>query len=129
MTPTFPRAGEAATTPQQVFLEALQALLLKMLNNTCPTKSVKLRAEDKPYITREIKILDTQRRRQYNLRGKSVLYTQLNERYVRKLKSATQEYLDKTVQSLMDSAPGKAYNILKRLGVQPGDRIDASSFE
>ena len=29
----------------------------------------------------------------------------------------------------MDSAPGKAYNILKRLGAQPGDRIDASSFE
>ena len=62
-------------------------------------------------------------------RGKSVYYTNLNERYVRKLKAATQDYLDKTVRTLMESAPGKAYSILKRLGAQPGDRIDASSFE
>ena len=57
------------------------------------------------------------------------MYSQLNERYGRKLKSATQDYLDKTVRTLMESAPGKAYAIMKRLGAQPGDRIDASSFE
>ena len=57
------------------------------------------------------------------------MYTSLNGRYVRKMKAATQDYLDKTVRTLMEPAPGKAYSILKRLGAQPGDRIDASSFE
>ena len=109
--------------------EALQALLLKMLNDTCPAKTVKLRTEDKPFITKELKILDRQRRREYNKRGKSVLYSQLNKRYVRKLRAATQDYLDKTVRTLFDSASGKAYSIMKRLGAQPGDRVDASSFE
>ena len=100
-----------------------------MLDDACPAKTVKLRTEDKPFITKETKVLDRQRRREYNKRGKSVYYTNLNERYVRKLKAATQDYLDKTVRTLMESAPGKAYSILKRLGAQPGDRIDASSFE
>ena len=29
----------------------------------------------------------------------------------------------------MKSAPGKAYSIMKNLCAQPGDRVDASSFE
>ena len=82
--------------------EALQALLLKMLDDTCPAKTVRLRTEDKPFITKEIKILDRQRRREYNKRGKSILYTNLNARYVKKLKAATQDYLDKTVRTLME---------------------------
>ena len=108
--------------------EAFQKVLLKMLDKTCPEKTVRLRTEDKPFITREIKILDRQRRREYNKRGKTWKYVELNERYLRKLKSATQEFLDKTVRTLMESAPGKAYSILKRLGAQPGDQVDASSF-
>ena len=86
---------------------ALQAILLRMLDDTCPAKTVKLRTEDKPFITKEIKVLDRQRRREYNKRGKSVLFTTLNDRYVRKMKAATQDYLNKTVRTLIESAPGK----------------------
>ena len=28
----------------------------------------------------------------------------------------------------METQPGKAYNVLKRLGAQPGDTVDADSF-
>ena len=117
---------EDTTTEQDL---ALQAVLLGMLDRACPTKTVKLRTEDKPYITQEIKILDRQRRREYNKRGKSLIYNELKVRYERKLKAATQDFLDKTVRSLMEANPGKAYTILKRLGAQPGDRVDACSFE
>ena len=109
--------------------EVLQTMLLNMLDKSCPTKTVKLRTEDKPYITKELKILDRQTRREYNRRGKSLRYLELKERYNRKFKVATQDFLDKSVRLLMESAPGKAYTILKRLGAQPGDKIDACCFE
>ena len=38
------------TTTQQD--EALQSLLIKILDDSCPTKTVRLRAMDKPYVTR-----------------------------------------------------------------------------
>ena len=109
--------------------EALQTILTDMLDKSCPLKSVKLRTEDKPYITQELKVLDRQRRREYEKRGKSKRYLDLKVRYDRKMKSAAQDFLDKSVRALMESAPGKAYRILKRLGAQPGDRLDAGSFE
>ena len=59
--------------------EALQSLLTRMLDKSCPTKTVLLRLWDKPYITRELKILDRQRKREYRLFGKSLKYLQLNE--------------------------------------------------
>ena len=115
------------TTTQQD--EAFQKVLLRILDKTCPVKTVRLRTEDKPYMTKEIKILDRQRRREYSKRGKSDKYLDLKKRYDKKMKAACQDFLDKNVRALLESAPGKAYAILKRLGAQPGDKIDATSFE
>ena len=109
--------------------EALQTLLTEMLDKTCPQKIVKVRTEDKPYITKELKILDRKRRREYRRHGKTDKYQDLNSRYAQKMKAASQDFLDKSVRSLMESAPGKAYGILKRMGAQPGDKLDAGSFE
>ena len=113
------------TTDQDV---ALQALLMEMLNASCPAKTVKLRPIDKPYITKEMKILDRRRKREYRLNGKSQKYLSLQTLYVRKLNSAAQNFLDKSVRALKDTEPGKAYGILKRLGAQPGDNVDAGVF-
>ena len=109
--------------------EALQALLARMLEDSLPTKTVKLRHTDKPYITHEIKVIDRRRRREYEKHGKSAKYLQLKTTYERKLKSATQNCLDKNVRALIETQPGKAYSILKRLGAQPGETADAGSFE
>ena len=114
------------TTTQQD--EALQSLLTRMLDDSCPTKTVRLRLTDKPFITRELKILDRQRKRAYRQVGKSQKYLLLNDRYERKLKAAAQNYLDKNVRAIKESDPGKAYSILKRLGAQPGE-TDACCFE
>ena len=45
--------------------DVLQIILTKMLDETCPTKTVRLGITDKPFVTKELKILDRQRRREY----------------------------------------------------------------
>ena len=108
--------------------EALQVLLTRMLQDSLPTKTVRLRHTDKPYITKEIKVIDRRRRREYEKHGKSTKYLQLKSTYDRKLKAATQNYLNKNVRALMETQPRKAYNVLKRLGAQPGETMDALSI-
>ena len=117
---------EETTTHQD---EALQRLLLKMLDDACPTKTVRLSTTDKMFITREIQIIDRQRKREYRKHGKSEKYQNINYLYSKKFQAATQDYLNKNVRRIMDSDPAKAYSIMKRLGAQPGDSIDASSFQ
>ena len=109
--------------------DALQALLSNMLEASLPTKTVKLRYNDKPFITQEIKVIDRKRRREYDKHGKSQKYLALNTVYERKLKAAKKAYLNRNVRALMDTEPGRAYSILKRLGAQPGDTGDAGTFD
>ena len=109
--------------------EALQKLLTEMLDESCPTKTVRLRMSDKPYITKELKTLDRQRKREYTKHGKSNRYISINKRYNQKLELAASEYLNKNVRAISESEPGKAYSLLKRLGAQPGDLLDAGSFQ
>ena len=109
--------------------EALQAVLARMLEVALPTKTVRLRYTDKPYITKEIKVIDRRRRREYDKNGKSQKYLHLTQVYKRKLDKETQKYLNKNVRALMETEPGRAYCILKRLGAKPGDTIDAATFD
>ena len=38
------------------------------------------------------------------------------------------KYLDKNLDALKETKPGKAYHILKKMGSQPGDCIDGNTF-
>ena len=109
--------------------KALQAVLSRMLDDALPTKTVRLRCSDKPYITQEIKKIDRRRRREYSKHGKSQKYLYLKQIFDRKLQDATKRYLDRNVRTLLETEPGKAYNVMKRLGAQPGDDVDAGSFQ
>ena len=93
--------------------EALQAVLARMLKDALPTKTVKLRYTDKPFITKEIKVIDRRRRREYEKNGKSQKYLNLTIVYKRKLNSETQKFLDRNVRALMETEPGRAYSILR----------------
>ena len=53
---------------------------------------------DKPFITREMKILDRRKKRQYFKKGKSEKYIKLKIKYDFKLKKAAEHYLDKKYQ-------------------------------
>ena len=108
--------------------EALQAVLARMLEDALPLKTVRLRYTDKPYITKEIKTIDRRRRREYDKNLKSQKYLNLTNIYRRKFNIEAQKYLNKNVRALIESEPGRAYSILKRLGSRPGE-TDSGCFE
>ena len=93
-----------------------------------PTKQVRISADDKPFITAEIKKLDKYVKKEYKLRGKSDKYCKLKRIYDDKFKKASSDYLNGVVKDMMTEAPGKAYRALKKLGARPGDCDDDTGF-
>ena len=62
----------------------------------------------------------------------NLLCTSINDRYNPKLELPASDFLTKISEqfpSLAISEHGKAYSILKQFGAQPGDFIDAGSFQ
>ena len=105
-----------------------QNIVTQLLDNTCPVKTVKLRIQDKPYMTDLLKKLHRQRTREYRKWGKSPKYKRLTEKFDEKLCQAGAKFLEKNVESIMQAKPGQAYKVLKRMGAQPGDNPDDGSF-
>ena len=107
---------------------AFQEVLTKSLDKSCPTKTVKLRIQDKAYMTKELKSLHRQRTREYKIRGKSGKYLNLTKCFHKKLKAAQAQFMKKSVDNILLAKRGQAYKMLKRLGAQPGDNPEDGSF-
>ena len=105
-----------------------QEILSSVLDRTCPTKSVKLRVQDKPYITKELKSIHRQRTREYKKWGKSQKYINLTQQFETKLLKSSSQFVRKNVDSILQAKPGQAYKALKRMGAQPGDNPEDRSF-
>ena len=109
-------------------VDVFEKLLMKNLDRFCPEKSMKLSSQDKPFITKELKTLDRQKSREYIKRGKTVKYQNLAKQFSAKYKVEAEKYLRKNMDTLMESKPGQAYKVLKKMGAQPGDCIDENTF-
>ena len=107
---------------QQV--SCFDSLVLKKLNEYCPEKELKISSQDKPFITSELKKLKRQRSREYCKHGKSEKYLKLAREFKSLYSKEADKYLSKNIEGLMNSKPGRAFSILKRLGAQPGDCTD-----
>ena len=107
---------------------ALQDLLGKFLDKSCPIKTVKLRTQDKPFMTEELKLLHRKRTREYRKHGKSPEYIRLTDSFDTKLHKASRQFLKKNVDNLLQAKPGQAYKVMKRMGAQPGDNPEDDSF-
>ena len=107
---------------------ALENLLSENLNKFCPEQEMRIGTQDKLFITKEIKQLDRQKNREYLKRGKSEKYRKLKSLFDTKYKEASEKYLEKNLDELRQAHPGKAFNILKRLGAKPGDGTEGSTF-
>ena len=46
------------------------------------------------------------------------------KQFKEKYEAEAEKYLPKNMTELMESKPGQAYNVLKKMGAQPGDCID-----
>ena len=103
-------------------------LINDKLQTFCPLKEMKLSSQDKLFITAELKRIDRQKNREYLKRGRTEKYLNLKKTFERKYKIASEKYLEKNLDSLRDAKPGQAFSVLKRLGAQPGDCLDGSTF-
>ena len=111
---------------QQVY--NFEKIVQQKLDEFLPQKIVKIGIEDKPFMTNELKKLKRLRMREYVRNGKSEKYIKLREEFKVKFKKESQLFLRKNVDSLKESDPGKAYNVLKRMGAMPGELEDSSTF-
>ena len=117
---------DVSDTTEQVSL--FENLLSEKMNSFFPEKTMKIGCHDKPFITAELKRLHRQKSREYCKRGKSAKYHDLKKRFDELYKHEAQSYLDKTVNDLRDTNPGKMYSILKRLGSKPGEVSQENNF-
>ena len=117
--------NEMSSTEMSVVFEQLVG---DKLNKFCPEKEMKLSSKDKAFITKELKQIDRQKSREYEKRGKTLKYKTLENQFQIKYKIEGEKYLNKNLEALRDTNPGQAYNILKKLGAQPGDCIDSNTF-
>ena len=79
-------------------------------------------------MTEELKLMHRQRTREFSKHGKSVKYLNLTKSFESKLSKASKQFLEKNVDNIMQSKPGQAYRVLKRMGAQPGDNPEDGSF-
>ena len=119
------KGGQLPPTQQA---EVLQMTILKQLDNFCPEKSLKISSQDKPWVTAELKKISRQKNREYQKRGKTQKYKELAKTFNVKYKAQAAKFLRKNMDELMESRPGQAYNVLKKMGAQPGDSVDSNIF-
>ena len=107
---------------------AFEQVMVENLNIFCPEKSMKISSQDKAFITKELKTIHRQKGREYAKRGKSQKYKNLAAKFEEIYKTEAEKYLRKNVDALLQTNPGQAYKILKRMGAQPGDCGDTNTF-
>ena len=82
---------------------------------------MKLGPQDKVFITAELKRISRLKNREYLKNGKTPKYINLKKQFDAKYKLEAKKYLEKRLDDLGEAKPGQVFNILKRLGAQPGD--------
>ena len=105
-----------------------EEIISQKLDTFFPQKITKLGVCDYPFITSELKTLKRRRMREYKQNLKSVKYFRLKAEYDEKFEKASENFLRKNIDSLKETNPGQAYSILKRMGAQPGENEDTSTF-
>ena len=121
---TDKKAGMSSTETAVSF----EQLVCDKLDQFCPVKEFKLSSQDKPFITSELKHIARMKNREYNKRGKTQKYKELENQFKSKYKIAAEKYLNKNLDELKETKPGQAYSILKKMGAQPGDCLDNNTF-
>ena len=105
-----------------------EKILKERLDFFCPEKVMKIGPQDKLFITAELKRISRLKNREYIKNGKSEKYLTIKKKFDTKYKEEAQKYLQKRLDDLGEAKPGQVFNVLKRLGAQPGDCTDGGTF-
>jgi hypothetical protein len=117
--------GDLSTSEQAQILKQMTS---DQLNKYFPVKECRVSTTDKPWITSDIKKLDRLKKSEYKKNGKSAKYLGLLNSYNHKFQNAARTHLKRNVTELMEAAPGKAWQTLKKMGAQPGECGGQGSF-
>ena len=112
--------GIGSCLPPSEHAQKLQTILMNKLEELCPAQTMRVSYQDKPFINQELKTLNRQKQRAYIKWGKCQKYLDVKKEFDKKYKAAAARYIRTKVEDLKEAEPGKAYNILKTLGSQPG---------
>ena len=104
-------------------VEVFEKLITQKTNEHFPLKVTKLGVGDAPFMTSELKTLKRRRMNEYKKHLKSPKYYKLKNEF-----EASESFLRKNVDTLKQVNPGQAYNVLKKMGAQPGECEEGSSF-
>ena len=119
----------ASLTDPTKQVQAFQNIIQEKIDLIFPTKTVKINPyKDLPFINAELKKLSRLMKREYRKHSKSQKYLRLKGKYDLKFRQAADDYLNKSVRTLMEDDPGTAYKCLKRLAAQPGESESESDF-
>ena len=105
-----------------------ERLTQEKLNQFCPEKTMKISSQDKVWITEELKKIHRLKSREYIKHGKSVKYKSLSKEFLTKFKLESQKYMQKQMNELKETNPGRAFRILKKMGAMPGDCSGNNNF-
>ena len=80
--------------------EYLHSRLMVSLDKFLPVKTLKLRQDDQPWVSKEIKELDRKCKREYSKHKKSAKWKSMNEEFRRKCEKAKHDYSKNIVNKL-----------------------------
>ena len=100
--------------------EIFQELLLNNFHRCFPTKILKVCAEDKPWVSAELKKLHRSVQREYLKHKQSEKWKELNQKFIEKCSYEKEKYYQNMVSDLKLSNPGKWYSKVKRMTGKTG---------
>ena len=109
--------------------ELFQFFTMEAVDVFMPLKEVRLKSDDKPYITEKIKAEKRCLMREYERHGKTSKYFEIKESIDASIKKEACKYKEKVIEEVKNGSRSSTYKALGRLGVRPGDDSDTSVFQ
>ena len=107
--------------PPSSLTELFEFFTSQILDIFCPTKVCYSSPHSLPWYKEYLKILRRGIQREYEKRGKSIKYYEMQSSYDGKLTSEMQKYKDKILEDVRNGDRSSSYAALRRLGVRPGE--------
>ena len=94
--------------------ETFQSMLISQFNKSFPEKVLRVREDDEPWYSEELKTLDRKKKREFMKHQKSDRWRKLNKEYKEKILEEKASYYKRMVKDLKYSNPRKWYSKVKR---------------
>ena len=92
-----------------------QDLLLSKVDEYFPERTLKLKSDDQPWISFQLKKLDRRRKRVYRKERRSSKWKKLDSEFKKEVKLAKENFYKKSIEDLKQKKPGQWYECLKKI--------------